>query len=663
MRGSTASRTAWALWILAVASTAGAMALLVVTRSVPDDEGRKAWLSTLIQMPGSLVLPTVGLVLAARRPANPIGWLLLGIGLAWNSNECMHLYAVYALTYSPGSLPGGLVVGWVACWNWAIAFPLMPFVFLLFPHGRLPSRRWRPLAWAAGTSGVAILLLAPFRSGPLEYFQDIENPAGVSAIPPDLLRFAGLPYFLLLFTCTASLVVRLRRAHGDERQQLKWVTAAALLFGVELVVGPAFLPVPVHSVLDGLVVVVFAGAIAIAVLKYRLYDIDVLISRSVVYGTLTAAVVGVYLLVTGLGGAALNGSTPLPAVVAAAVVAIGLAPARDRLQRAVNRLLYGERDDPLRAVTHLGDSVAETGEPNLLAAVLASVKQAVHATGVAVLAPDGRELATIGVEVRNGESLPLRVGGNHVGVLRVAARGPRDTYSDADRTLLTALAPSVAVVVRALDLTEALAVERDRVVAATAVERDRLRRDLHDGLGPSLSGVGLGLQALDDATRIHDTTRSLHLLERLRAEVSTAVGEVRRILDELRPATLDDLGLVAAVRRHAATVAASLPVDVTAAALPVLSPQVETAAYRIAQEALTNAARHAQAHHARIDLAPADHTLIVTITDDGVGLGAAPAGLGLASMRDRAESVGGHFRIDTGPGGTTVTAALPLELS
>ncbi|WP_281892619.1 sensor histidine kinase [Phytohabitans aurantiacus] len=640
------------------------MALLVLTRSVPDAEGMDDWLQPLILTPGSLVLPTVGVVLAARRSANPLGWLLLGIGLAWSLNEFMRIYAGYALTYSPGSVPGGLVVGWVACWNYAVAFPLMPFVFLLFPNGRLPSRRWRLLAWAAGTTGVMILLLAPFRSGPLEYFPDIVNPVGVSAIPPDFVRYAAPPYFVLLFACTASLVIRLRRADGDERQQLKWVTAAALLFGVELVVGPAFLPTPVHSVLDSLVVVVFAGAVGIAVLKYRLYDIDILVSRSVVYGTLTAAVVGIYLLMTGLGGAALDGTTTLPAVLAAAVVAIGLTPARDRLQRAVDRRLHGERRDPLRAVSHLGDCLAETDEPNLLTAVLTSVKWAVHASGVNVLAPDGRELGTVGAGVRNGESLPLRVGGSHIGVLRVAARGPRDSYSDADRHLLAALAPSVAVVVRALDLTEALEVERDRVVAATTVERDRLRRDLHDGLGPSLSGVGLGLQALDDATRARDTSAALHLLDRLRSEVSTAVGEVRRILDELRPATLDEMGLVAAVRRHAATVTASLPVEVTAAALPVLPPQVETAAYRIAQEALTNAARHAKAHHAWIDLTTADHSLTVTITDDGLGLGEAPDGIGLASMRTRAEGVGGRFHVETGAGGgTTVTATLPLEPS
>lgn len=659
MKSRTASRTAWALWILTSALTAGAMVLLVVTRSVPDDEGRKDWLLALIQLPWFLAFSTVGLVLAARRPANPIGWLLLAIGLVLSLNEAMRFYAVYALVYSPGSWPGGLAVGWVACWNWSLFLPLLPFVFLLFPDGRLPSRRWRPLAWAAGTSGTAILLLAPFRSGPLEYFPGIVNPVG--AIPAGLVRFAGPVYFVFLLACTASLAVRLRRAYGDERQQLKWVAAAALLFGVELVIGPAFLPVPAHSVLDALVGVVFAAAIGIAILKYRLYDIDVWISRSVVYGTLTAAVIGIYLLVTGLGGAVLDSATALPGVVAAAAVAVGLAPARDRLQRAVDRLLYGQRRDPLLAVTHLGESVAQTDDADLLAAVLASVKLAVQASGVAVLAPDGRELAAVGAEVHNAESLPLRAGGNNVGVLRVGARGPRDRYSEADRRLLAALAPSVAVVVRALNLAAALKVERDRVVAAATMERERLRRDLHDGLGPSLSGVGLGLQALDDTTRAHDTSTALGLLDRIRSEVSTAIGEVRRILDELRPASLEAMGLVAAVRCHAATVATSLPVDVSAAALPVLPAEVETAAYRIAQEALTNAARHSRAQHARIDLATADHTLTITVTDDGVGFTAAPDGIGLPSMRARAESVGGHLHIDTGRGGTTVTAALPLE--
>jgi signal transduction histidine kinase len=395
-------------------------------------------------------------------------------------------------------------------------------------------------------------------------------------------------------------------------------------------------------------------------LRYRLLGIEVILRRGLVYVILTAAVIVVYLLATGLGGAALD-RTPLPGVAAAAVVAVGLTPARDRLQRAVDRLLYGERRDPLRAVTHLREEVAEADELDLLAAVLSNVRDALRASGVAVFAPDGRQLGTVGAQTGNSESLPLRVGRQHVGELHVANRGPHENYSAADRQLLAALALPVAVVVRALDLTAALEVERERVVAATRAERDRLRRDLHDGLGPSLSGVGLGLEALDDRTRANATTTATQLLDRIRAEVSTAIGEVRRILDGLRPAALDELGLMAAVRRHAETVSASLPVEVAPADLPGLPPQVETAAYRISQEALTNAARHADAQHARVTITAAEHAVTVTVTDDGGGLGATTDGIGLASMRERAETLGGRLSINTGTAGTTVRATLPLE--
>jgi signal transduction histidine kinase len=247
--------------------------------------------------------------------------------------------------------------------------------------------------------------------------------------------------------------------------------------------------------------------------------------------------------------------------------------------------------------------------------------------------------------------------------LRIAPRTPGEPYGDGDRRLLAALASQVAVVVRALELAEALEAERDRVVAATRQERDRLRRDLHDGLGPQLSGVGLGLQALQDAQAVGDATAAEQLLGRIREEVATAVGEVRRILEDLRPAVLDRTRLPDAVRQHAATVGTGqLEVSVDAAQLPPLPTDVEAAAYRIIQEALTNVVRHANAHHANITLAMSDGALMVKVADDGHGIrGQGRDGaVGLASMRQRAEALQCSLRVDTGDRGTTVVATLPL---
>ena len=260
-------------------------------------------------------------------------------------------------------------------------------------------------------------------------------------------------------------------------------------------------------------------------------------------------------------------------------------------------------------------------------------------------------------------SLPLQVSGRELGTLRVAARSPGEPYTDGDRRLLAALAPQVAVVVRALELAEALESERDRVVAATRAERDRLRRDLHDGLGPSLSGVSLGLQALDTALTVGDQPTATDLLTRISAEAGTAVGEVRRILDDLRPAALDDASLTAAMRRHVDAVAAGVPVELdVAAAMTPLPSNVETAAYRIAQEALTNVIRHADAGHARLAMATENDTLRLEVTDDGHGFHPARAqGVGLASMRHRAETLGGTFEVTTDETGTSIVATLPLE--
>jgi len=293
--------------------------------------------------------------------------------------------------------------------------------------------------------------------------------------------------------------------------------------------------------------------------------------------------------------------------------------------------------------------------------VLRIVTTAVRAPGATVTAPDGRLLASYGCPT-TGPAFPLRVGGLDVGALTVSARTPGESYTAGDQRLLGALVPQVAVVVRALELAEALEAERDRVVAATRTERDRLRRDLHDGLGPSLSGIRLGLLAMHDALTAGDGATGAELLDRIRGEVDITVGEVRRIIDGFRPAVLDDTGLAGALRRHAAGASAGVNVDLAVPDLPQLPPQVETAAYRIAQEALTNVIRHAEARNARITLAIADDALTVEVADDGAGLnGSARDGVGLASMRQRAEALGGTLALTSTDGGTTVTATLPLR--
>ena len=466
---------------------------------------------------------------------------------------------------------------------------------------------------------------------------------------------------LTLLTIWVGTVVRLVRARPPRRQQLAWLVCVVM----PLLPASLLAPVEFANLLVLLSLLLVPLALAVGVLRYRLLGIEAVLRQGLVYGMFTAAVVAAYLLVTAVAWAALDRTRLLPGVVAAALVAVGLAPARDRLQRAADRLVYGERRDPLRAVTLLGQRVAVLGELDLLPGALASVMAAVRAPGAAVAAPNGRILASVGAAADSGgatEVLPLWFGGIRVGELRVAARRPGKAYTNADEArLLAALALQVAVVVRALELTEALEAERDRVLAATTTERDRLRADLHDGLGPSLSGVGLGLQALADTLEGADRAASTVLLDRIREEVAMAVAEIRSIIDGLRPIALDTLGLPAAIRRHAQTISAAVPVEVAETDLPVLPPQVENAAYRITTEALSNAARHAEADCVQVTLAAPDGSLQITIADDGHGVGTATAGVGLTSMRRRAEALGGQLDMTSGPAGTTITATLPLE--
>jgi signal transduction histidine kinase len=313
----------------------------------------------------------------------------------------------------------------------------------------------------------------------------------------------------------------------------------------------------------------------------------------------------------------------------------------------------------MTALTELGDRVAAAGEAELLPAVLDTVAAALRAPSARVVEPGEPALADDGVV-----DVPLRVSGRDVGRLQVTERHPGESYTGGDLRLLAALAPQVAVVVRALQLTASLERERDRVLTATHAERDRIRSDLHDGLGPSLAGIGLGVQAVQAQLGGRADPVVGALLARLKDEVDATVGEVRRILDGLRPAPLDDVGFVTAVRRHAEALAPSVPVKVTAEDLPPIPPEVETAAFRIAQEALANVARHAGAGSAQVGLRTLEGRLEVAVTDDGTGFAPdgdpRPAGVGLASMRSRARAVGGELTVTSGPAGTRVVAGLPL---
>jgi signal transduction histidine kinase len=633
-----------------------------------------------------------GAVLISARPLNKLGWLLLIIGVSQAWHIGLIAYAVNGVSAEAGPWSGALVAGYVGKSLFVLGVLATPTLLLaLYPEGRLPSKWWR---WPVGAAALAAVNIAALNL--FVVFGDPRTGQGVVIVPDflqgipsrlmpptarlvqpmlttdrplpqwvdvfqqpwlQLLRPLWVPLFVLAtLVIWVGTVVRLFRTEHPHRQQLAWLVCLIMPSLAASWVVPSAGRALALSTLTLVPV-----AVAVGVLRYRLLGIETVLRRGLVYGSLTAAVFGAYLAASALAGNVVDRGTSA-GVFAAALVAVVLAPARDRLQRAADRLVYGERRDPLRAMHQLGERVAVTGEVELLAAALSSVADAVRAPGAAVIAPGGRLLGKIGTESANRTVLPLAFGGQPIGDLVVFGPPGGERYSYSGLRLLGALAPQIAVIVRALDLTEALEAERDRVLGATMTERDRLRRDLHDGLGPSLSGVALGLQALGDQLQDAEPG-TVTLVERIRDEVGTAVVEVRRIIDDLRPAALDTVPLPEAVRRYAKALSTVVTVEVDAPRLGAVPAAVENAVYRITTEALSNAARHAQAGHVRVALARQDDELQITVADDGKGVGQAVAGVGLTSMRRRAESLGGQLDIASAPAGTTVTAILPLEES
>lgn len=610
----------------------------------------------------NLVVPltwtATGAVLRRMRPGNAVGTLLLLVGTCQALSTAAVAYGMYGRGVADPHWP---LADWIAFLGGPLwvpgVLPMITVLIAIYPEGHLADRG-RRLATAAALIGLAMLTVAMTGS-----YHDVApgRPPLLIHVPRFLLDSLAVVMIACLAGGTLALwtlsLLRVWHARSPERQQLAWLLFAVTPLFVLLmsVRSPAF---AVFSTLVPL-------AMGIGIMRYHMYDVELVLRRGFVYATLSAIVIGTYLLTAAVAGSALDHGV-LPGVLAAALVAVCLAPLRERVQRELDRLVYGDRRDPMRAVGRVGDSVTSAEDPaGLLAAVLVTITDAVRAPGAAVRAPDGLVVAGYGLGFNSsigGIDLPLCVSGRDVGTLHVVGRRGHEPFTAGDRRLLGALAPQVAVVVTALELSESLEAERDRVVRATRAERDRLRRDLHDGLGPSLSGVALGLQALELALAARDDATVADLLERVRAEGQTAIADVRRILDDLRPAALDDVGLGAAMRRHTDTIVSGVLIKLDVPAeLPPLLPEVEAAAYRVAQEGLTNVVRHAGASSARVVVAALENDLRVEVIDDGHGFTRPRAdGVGLASMRHRVEVLGGTFDLTSDLTGTRIVASLPM---
>jgi signal transduction histidine kinase len=465
----------------------------------------------------------------------------------------------------------------------------------------------------------------------------------------------------------------------EGRQQTKWVvftiTAAVVTQVVGILVEPLFVRTGVPGLIYGVANVTIITlayylvplSIGVAILRYRLWDIDVIINRTLVYGALTGSVVGLYVLVVGgLGTLLQTRGNSLFSLLATGLVAVLFAPLRNRLQRGVNRLMYGDRDEPYTVLSRLGQRLEATLAPEaVLRTIVETVAQALKLPYVAVTLMQDDEFMTAaeyGTTTDEPVVLPLVYQGELVGQLILASRSPGETFSVSDKRLLEDLTRQAGVTVHAVLLTADLQRSRERLVTAREEERRRLRRDLHDGLGPQLAAQTL---KVGSARSLYprDPAAADALLSELEGDLEVVLSDIRRLVYNLRPPALDELGLVRAIRESAAQYATKgLRISVDAPELPPgLPAAVEVAAYRIVQEALTNVVRHARARTCGVHLL-IDDELKLEISDDGIGLPVdRAAGVGLSSMSERAAELGGECSVGVSPtGGTLVLARLPL---
>jgi signal transduction histidine kinase len=694
----TAARLAWVLWTLSVLLLLGYIPLRYQWQAVASTPGialppqdvaaLKTNLLEVIahgfELVGDLIYSTLGALIVSRAQERRIGWLFCTIGLVGATGDFTAVYAVYTLLVAPGSLPASLAVGWMQHWIWIVGAGL-PLVFLplLYPTGRLVSRRWKPVGWFAMGLVAGGTCLAAFAPGPLsDVFEDfqtkIPNPLGIAALGPVLKVIAPIAlllFLLLTFVSATSLLLRLRRATGDERAQLKWFAYIAALLVVLFVLSnlSSFLSSLPTAALNTAFGLFFPPAFAglplitgLAILKYRLYAIDRLINRTLVYGTLTASVVGLYVLLVGALGALFRSSdNPLIAILATGLIALLFHPLRQRVQRGINRLMYGERDDPSAVLARLGSRLEGTLAPE---AVLPTLVQTVRETlrlpyaAIALQHDETVEVAaSAGKPVEDTLRLPLVYQGETVGQLLVGARTPGEAFSAADRRVLHTIAYQAGAAVHTVRLTSELQRSRQHLVTAREEERRRLRRDLHDGLGPILATMAMQAEeARDQLPSAAD--QSAASLASLITQAHGALDDIRRLVYALRPPALDALGLVGALKEQATQYARqdlSILIDAPEH-LPPLPAAVEVAAYRILQEALTNVVRHAEARTCTVSVR-FNGTLDLEVTDDGCGLHAAcHAGVGLSSIRERAAELGGACEITSTPGrGTCLRTRLP----
>lgn len=637
----------------------------------------------------TVALATVGAVVILRSASARYGWVMLAAALIVG---LIGFSAHYSVLGQDVELPFVSAATWIQD-QWMIVHFAAFLLTALFPDGTAASRSWqRPVRLLAVAWSAMIVVFAFTVRDASNFYEDLEghleeiprNATGFLPVPEEVIFPAWV--FLVLASAVVgigSLISRWRHAHLELRLQLKWVLYAfASLMGV-LAIDVTSQALAAGGQMDAgirlAINLLFAGAqiwlviaLGFAVLKFRLYDLDLVINRTIVYGILTIIVVVTYVGVVAGVGAVLPIQETVLALIVTAAVAIAFAPLRSMVQSWVNRLMFGQRDDPYAVLAKTGKLLARSGQPETALSQLAeTIGEALKLPGVTIeLEERGgfRKWASYG-EVDESSSggavVPLRHQGHLVGRLLAASRSHRDPLSPKDTALLEDIAHHAGAVARSVHLTMALQRSRERLVLAQEEERRRIRHDLHDELGPSLASQTFQLDAAIERIESNPAAAK-RLLLALKEQNKHLVADIRRLVYELRPPALDELGVAEALSIQTSqldeTGRVHIDLQTEPDPLPELPAAVEVAAYRIAREAIINTVRHADARECKTTLEVAGAALTVTVQDDGIGIrDVTSSGVGLTSMRERTEELGGTFEVGSNhPTGTRVTATIPL---
>jgi signal transduction histidine kinase len=670
----TSFRLAWTLCALVCIGTLINVVLLV--NQLPANIGFLKLVTDLIFCLLPIIFAVVAALIVSHRPRNRIGWLLMTTAIFIVVTVPIDL-RIDEFHTAPAPTLSNLLILWFANWSWLFyIFPLL-LILLLFPTGSPPSPRWGWIVPYALAKMIYFILLVTFEPNFSDTYDrwTLPNPIGFTPEEPwvstVLITIWIVSLGLLTILCAASLFVRYRRASVMERLQIKWllfVGGLFVLWYVPLLVWQV-VSVSIAGLLVALSLPLFPIAIGVAILHYRLYDIDVIINRTLVYGSLTALVIGFYVVVVGYLGSLLRAENNLLiSLFATGTVAVLFQPVRGRLQLGVNRLMYGRRDEPVAVLSQLGARLEQTMVPDeILPGLVQTVAQTLKLPYAAIalkVADEYKIQAESGHASGAAESFPLVYQGETIGQLLAERRAPGEEFNPADRLLLTNIARQAVAVAYSVRLTSALQQSRQQLVTTREEERRRLRRDLHDGLGPQLASQTLTIDAIGKLIQ-QDKQKARELLNHLKTQSQAAIQDIRRLVYDLRPPALDELGLVGALRegvKQDGQAANCIEIVAAPNPLPALPAAVEVAAYRIAQEALTNVIRHTRAEHCTVTITVQDHHLDLIITDDGTGYPTnVHFGVGLNSMRELAEELGGTIRFENqSQGGARVQVWLPL---